>query len=500
MPNPIPISEITRSPIVNVDSFMEITKNKETVRSVDTSTAVSLQEKIFLVHGNKQIPISIEFASKYSLSFRYKEGQGIIHPDEPVKFLLFNNGQSVELGPCRILTDEKQDNHHGRLVFLDDVYDIKSLLEDNKIVNLRSASEDLPFIFARKENIKPEFKFYTADLKYDLQVYQNFLDDLDSQYIDEPEEVRRLIQQAIFKSEKDRFNEFLDKKLDDLNDLVSDFSDEEHHSHGYYFRKQLWNFILCCPIFARSNLKPRGYPGDSLMMKMLYLNDYQGNSTFAKLFHKHGVGHQASQSVRNRIKLVGNLLTTFATNSNVAPPEILRSLSVGSGPAFELQEVIKSARDCQRYHFTLLDQDSSAHSEAAELVHALKEKFDCKVNVDYQKCSVRTMLFSKKLAQRMGQFDFIYSMGLFDYLSTPLAKALLKHLFKLLKPGGEMVIGNFHVSNPSKYYMEYWCDWALFHRTENEMMDILPDVGTVKSSVLFENTRSQMFLHLIKPI
>ena len=478
---------------------MEITKNKNIVQPIDTSTAVSLEERIFLVSGNRRIPISVESTSKYSISFRYKEGQTITHPDEPVNFLLRNNGQSVELGPCRILSDKHQNNHRGRIVFLNDVYDIKCLLEDNKIVKLQSAGKELPFIFARKEKIKPEFKYYVADLKYDLQVYKNFFDDLDSQCADEPEDVRRLIQKAVFKGEAAYFNKFLDQKLDELKDTVSDFSQEEHHSHGFYFRKQLWNFILCCPIFARSNLKPRGYPGDSQMMRMLYLNDYQGDSTFAKLFHKHGVDHPASQSVRNRIKLVGNLLKDFATDSSGTIPKKLRILSVGSGPAFELNEVLKSQRDCQRYHFTLLDQDSAAHSEAAELVFDIEEKCDCKVDVDYQKCSIRTMLFSKKLVQKIGQFDFIYSMGLFDYLAMPVAKALFKHLFKLLEPGGEMVIGNFHVSNPSKYYMEYWCDWALFHRTEEELMDILADCGRVEPSILYENTRSQMFLDVKKP-
>lgn len=473
---------------------------KKDIQPIDTSTEVSIQEKFFLVHGPRLIPIHAECASKYSLFFKYKENHDFAHSKEPVNLLIRNNGQSVELGPCRILPNPAQNDYHGRLVFLRDVYDIKSLLKENKIVNLQSAVKDLPFIFARKEKIKPIFKLYVADLKYDLQVYKNFFDDLDAQYFQEPEEVRKTIQKAIINTEEDKFKQFLGKKLDELEHTVSDFSNEEHQHHGFYFRKQLWNFILCCPIFARTNLKPRGYPGDSETMRMLYLNDYQGDSTFAKLFHKHGVEHPASQSVRNRIKLIANLLDEIGTCGGVSPQKKMDVLSVGSGPAFELEEVIKSAQDSDKYHFTLLDQDALAHAEAADLVNKIEKFFDCNLDVDYLNCSVRTMLFSRKLAKKIGQFDFIYSMGLFDYLAAPVAKAVLNNLFRLLKPGGKMVVGNFHISNPSKYYMEYWCDWALFHRTEEEFVNMLENCESTKISVLFENTRSQMFLHVQKGV
>ena len=477
---------------------METAKKKDRVQPIDSSTEVSIQEKTFLVHGTRQIPIQAECASKYSMFFRYLDGHHYPDSDKPVKLLIRNSGQSIELGPCRILPGPELNGYAGRLVFLNDVYDIQRLLKENKVVHLQSVFDDLPLIFARKENIKPIFKSYVADLKYDLQVYKNLFDDLDSQYYEEPEDVRRSIQKAIISTEEYKFKKFLDQKLNELEITIAEFSREEHQSHGFYFRNQLWNFILCCPIFARTNLKPRGFPGDSEMMRMLYFNNYQGDSTFAKLFHKHGVEHSASQSVRNRINLIANLLDNSPINVGVSPQKKLNVLSVGSGPAFELQKVLKSPQDIEKYHFTLLDQDTIAHSEAADLIQKIEGRFDCKIDVSYIECSVRTMLFSRKLEQKMGQFHFIYSMGLFDYLSTSVAKAVLKNLYRLLKPGGQIVIGNFHISNSSKYYMEYWCDWFLFHRTEEEFMNLLEDSDSAKVSVLFENTRSQMFLHIRK--
>ena len=121
-----------------------------------------------------------------------------------------------------------------------------------------------------------------------------------------------------------------------------------------------------------------------------------------------------------------------------------------------------------------------------------------KIQVDYLNESVRTMLTTPKLDKMWGKFDYIYSMGLFDYLTPPVAKAVMEKLYQILKVGGEMVIGNFHISNPSRYYMEYWLDWVLYYRTEHEFIDLIKNVTSAKSNVLFEDTGSQMFLHVQK--
>ena len=95
-----------------------------------------------------------------------------------------------------------------------------------------------------------------------------------------------------------------------------------------------------------------------------------------------------------------------------------------------------------------------------------------------------------------GKFDYVYSMGLFDYLTPPVAKAVIGKLYQILNGGGEMAIGNFHISNPSRYYMEYWLDWVLYYRTEHDFMDLLMNVSAAEATILFEDTGSQMFLHV----
>ena len=180
-------------------------------------------------------------------------------------------------------------------------------------------------------------------------------------------------------------------------------------------------------------------------------------------------------------------------------PEKYKVLSVGCGPAFELHLILKSPQDCAKYHFTLFDQDAAALSEAADVAAEIDKKIGVSPAIEYVQGSVRLMLFSRQLKQKWGQFHFIYSMGLFDYLNSRVAAAVLDRLYRLLKPGGELVVGNFHVTNPSRYYMQYWGDRYLMHRTEEEFKSLFQNNSGSKVSVLYDNTGSQMFLSIKKP-
>jgi len=448
--------------------------------------------------GQETIPIDAKYASKYSLLIRFLNHKRFADGAEFSKLVIKNNGEEFELGPCRFVSEPNIDGYHGRLIFVCDVYDLGSLFSDNRLVSLQNAFIDLPLVLAHKNNVRQTFKDYTANLSYDLNVYKTLFDDLDAEYSQEPSDIRESVQTAIINTEGKKFIRFLDEKLHELERVVADFSKEEHERHGFYFRKLLWSIIMCSPFMSRTNLKPRGYPGDSVMMRMLYKNEYEGETTFSKLMHKHPLDHPAARAVRNRRKLISQRLMETQMGKSMPSGKKLKVLSVACGPAFELQDILLSPEDCEKYHFTLLDQDRHALYEAAHLIDQIERNLGAKAHVDYLNESVRTMLATSQLREKWGQFDFIYSMGLFDYLTPPVASAVLGKLYQILNPGGTTLIGNFHVSNPSRCYMEYWLDWVLYYRTEEEFIDLLRDAQSAEASVYFEDSGSQMFLQVEK--
>lgn len=458
----------------------------------------ALKIKAHLVKGKEKIPIDAKYNSKYSALIQFLDTNRFIGGTEFSRLVIQVNGERFELGPCQLISAPNIDGYDGRLIFIDDVYDLQRLFSDGRIVKLQNAFVNLPLLLAHKGKTKQSFKDYTADLTYDLNVYKNLFDELDAEYSEEPKDIQESIQRAIIDTEGRKFMHFLDEKLHELEQMVADFSKEEHERHGFYFRRQLWNIIMCSPFTKRTNLKPRGYSGDSEMMRMIYSNDYEGESTFSNLMHKHPLEQPAAEAVRNRRKLIVRMLSNIQNDSPVLPQEKLKVLSVACGAAIEMKDILLSPEDCEKYHFTLLDQDRSALYEAATLVDQMQKNLGAKIEVDYLNASVRTMLATRQLIKEWGQFDFIYSMGLFDYLTPPVATVVLGRLYQLLKPGGDMLIGNFHVSNPSRTYMEYWNDWVIYYRTEEEFVDLLRDVSSMETSISFEDTECQMFLHVKK--
>ena len=443
--------------------------------------------------------VEAKYASRYSLFIRFKKAN-IFSPDEDLKLCLRVNENNHEVGPCRLIDGGDGNAFTQRLVATREIFDFENLLSNQRLTHLQAAFQELPLALARKEMVCQRFRNYTSNLVYDMSLYQDFFDKLDAQYSGEPSEIKAKIQKAIINTVGRDFLDFFNQKLDELSDLVSDFSEEEHQFHGFYFRKHLLKYILMAPFTELCLSKPRGYSGDFEIMNMIYANDYRGNSTLAKLLHKNCVGHRSCQSVRERVALVAETLSNF--QNRLSSPQHagdVKVLSVGCGPAEEIKKIINTSFDSQKYRISLLDQDPAALEAAAATIANVEQNVGSKISVEYLEWSVRTMLFSRKLKQKWGQFDFIYSLGLFDYLATRVAKAVMRRLFDLLAPGGEMLIGNFHVTNPARWYMAYWADWTLIYRTEKQFMHLFENDGSSSAAVFFEKTGCQMFLHIKKP-
>ncbi len=414
--------------------------------------------------------------------------------------------RQVRLGPCRYEAhanggqrrriDDAKLVGHGRLVFTTSLYDFANLWPGGAAIDLKKKLEQLPVMWGRKEAVRPEFRGFTAELVYDLQVYRGIFDEVDRNLVDEPRPVREQVHQVVTDAEYPAFCSLFDAKLAELEAQVKTFTKEEHERHGFYFRKHVWDIILASEFLTRTNLKPRGYAGDSVMMRMVYEDQFRGPTIFSRFVHRHPVQTRAAQAVRNRRALIRDRLEGVA--GAAAGGEPTRVMSVACGPAWELRDLF-SARDAfGRYRYTLLDQDLHALAEARSTVFELQERFGETLQGSLVRESVRTMLRTGNLADRWGQFDFVYSMGLFDYLTTPVARAVLAKLYGLLAPGGELVVGNFHSKNPTRTYMEYWMDWVLVYRDEEEFFDMARNLPGARPTLVFEDTGSQMFLCIRK--
>jgi len=443
------------------------------------------------------LSVEVGYASRISL---YVSFQGETPPDQTTfnRLRLTLEGIKVELTTCRLHVEYTRIGYSGRLIFLEDVYDCRALLFEHKVVNLKGFFQKLPLVIAQKDAVRPEFKDYVSDTLYDLAVWKRFFNEQDRIFANEPIYVADAAQQALLRTEGQEFFRFFDGTLDKLKALVRNYSKEEHERHGYYLRRHAWEFILASEFLKRTNLKPRGYVGDADMMAMTYENQYLGNYVFNRLMHKHPLETPAAQAVRNRRRMIPRVMRDTRSRFPQMGTGGYRILSVACGPAWELQDLFLSPEDFETFHISLLDQDTHALESARVGIRRIEAARDARIRVRYINESVRTMLRTPDLAGKFGgRYHFIYSMGMFDYLTPPVAKVVLRKIFDLLVPEGTLVVGNYHVRNPTRYYMEYWMDWVLYYRTEQDLLDLAQGLNGAPR-VSFEETGAQMFLTLDK--
>jgi extracellular factor (EF) 3-hydroxypalmitic acid methyl ester biosynthesis protein len=452
------------------------------------------------IREGTRVAVTVGAASRISLSVAF--GSGMEPPDGTVFERLVLD--QLERGPaeftaCRFVAEPLREGWAGRLVFLQDVYDLERLFSDGIVANLRAFFSNVELVLEQKRGVRREFKDFVADAVYDFSVQKRFFDEQDRILSEEPPHVAQAAREAILTNEGRKFFAFVDDHLRKLEAVTASFTREEHERHGFYLRRMVWSYILGSAIMKRTNLKPRGYAGDAEIMQMLYENRYEGRYLFNQLMHKHPVETSGGQAVRNRRRLIPQVAREVLARFPRAGTNGFRILSVACGPAWELRDLFLTAEDFERFHCTLLDQDSDALEMAAVGIRKIESMRGIRISVEYLGDSVRTMLRTRDLGGRIGRHHLIYSMGLFDYLTTPVARAVLARLWELVLPGGTLLVGNFHVGCTSRTYMDYWCDWALCYRTEEELLSLTEGVEGAKVSLSFEETRSQMFLRLERP-
>ncbi|MEM9674580.1 MAG: class I SAM-dependent methyltransferase [Bacteroidota bacterium] len=226
--------------------------------------------------------------------------------------------------------------------------------------------------------------------------------------------------------------------------------------------------------------KPFGYAGDFLMIDKIYTHHTANEPEFQvwdEYFHRQA----APQAVRNRKEYFKQLM-----RDRMIGQRSFALLNVASGPARDLAEVYTDLSHPQQLHTTCVDMDKHAIAYAKSL------------NLSY----LPYINFVQKNVLRFHSeqtFNLIWSAGLFDYFDDRLFVTLLRRFRNYLKPGGEIVIGNFNQDhNPSRAYMEIFGDWFLYHRTEQQLVDLATKSGFEhwQLSVNPEPENVNLFLHI----
>lgn len=382
------------------------------------------------------------------------------------------------------------------LMLAEEFIDLDALLKKRKIHVQDDEIRTIRSMLGDFGKIGPQVREYAADFAAGLAVFKLKLDDLDKGMHGESSSMKKSIFQVLEKGIGSEMWQFIDAKIEELDRIMSSHSREEQADMGLYIRSVLWPYLEDAPFLRRVIEKPRGYPGDSMMMQMVYENGYQGNSSFARFLHRHPLRIPSAQAVRNRRGLICNELESFI---EAHPNDTVNVLSVACGPAWEMKDFFASSPHANRIQLFLLDQDEEALQEARQSIIEGGGDPDGG-SVHFVRESVRTLLRrdAAGLFDNV-QFDFVYTMGLFDYLTIPVARALVTRLHELSAAGAQLMIGNYTSESPDRHYMEHIMDWPLLYKSPDEMLGLAAELPeTTERSIGYEESGVQMFLKLKK--
>ena len=260
-----------------------------------------------------------------------------------------------------------------------------------------------------------------------------------------------------------------------------------------FFRAEMKGLLLDAPFFERSYTKPLGYAGDYQMMNQIYAKESLGNSLFGKCLHLYFVSAPESRAVRNRARyLQGQILQIL---KGAQESELVKIMSVASGPAMEIQNLIlENPNEAKKAEFILLDQDLESLEYAQKRLRYLERSKGVKVNIKYIHRSIKSVIAG---GLHLKDFDLIYSAGLFDYFSDPVAQIASQKLFDGIKGGGSLIIGNFNISSPGRITMDMALDWHLIYRSHSELMKLY---GNIADDLHIEQEEESinLFCHLRK--
>jgi extracellular factor (EF) 3-hydroxypalmitic acid methyl ester biosynthesis protein len=219
------------------------------------------------------------------------------------------------------------------------------------------------------------------------------------------------------------------------------------------------------PFTSHGYQKPRGYPGDALLLDWIYrdfrlLETPLAGSPSANLYRQL-IQSPATTAVRWRREQLASHI-----DDQQARKKHARVLAVAAGHLREA-ELSAALKNRGIEELVALDQDaqSLAEVESSYVSQGMP--------ITTLEASIRDVIVGRC---KVSNFDLIYSAGLYDYLEKPVAMRLTSSLWKALNPGGSLLVTNFLEGTIDRAWAEAMMDWWLIYRSPEEIVQLAGEI------------------------
>lgn len=354
----------------------------------------------------------------------------------------------------------------------------------------------------KNSTVTPEFKLVVADMHTLLSDLRRWMEQVELGVRSLPYGDRVQAERETIKKLEVPILPAVAPLLERFENLASSIPPELQPVHRSYIKRQLHPLVLCSPFIYRTFQKPLGYAGDYEMVSMMLRDPYEGSSMFAKVLNRLFLDTAPVVAHRNRIIYLQQRLHK-ETERMAQQGKVARILSLGCGPAHEIQNFLVDDPLCDNADFLLLDFNDETITNTSRELEALRISHHRRTVIKLEKRSVQRILkesTSSGAGFEPASYDIVYCAGLFDYLSDRICRRLLEVLYDLVAPGGLVVATNVDSSNPSRNWMEYVLEWHLVYRDKEGFGKIAPDKVPLEAmNVKADETGVNIFLEVRKP-
>jgi extracellular factor (EF) 3-hydroxypalmitic acid methyl ester biosynthesis protein len=239
------------------------------------------------------------------------------------------------------------------------------------------------------------------------------------------------------------------------------------------------------PLTERAYFKPRGYPGDAVLMDLFYGDERvkafvdEATKLGREIYQKTSNG-SAARSLRRRKEILAAMIDRVSSARSSA-----HVLTLGCGHLREA-ELSSAVKERRVERFVAFDRDP-------DTLRVVREKFG-PLGIETAEGSVNELIEN---AGELGRFDFVYAAGPYDYLNRLTATRLTEALFRCTRPGGLLLVTNFVHGVRDAGYMEAFMDWRLQYRSAGEMYSLcatLPETEVADRRTFAEESGGIVFM------
>lgn len=251
-----------------------------------------------------------------------------------------------------------------------------------------------------------------------------------------------------------------------LEELVAD--EEVMINVRKNFRCLAGPWVYKSGIMKRALEKPRGYPGDYLLLEELY-NNRPTASGIGFYFDKYFLNSPYALAIRQRKNKIRETVQSEISGSK---SDIIRIFDVGSGSCRHIRELPHTAFRRKTVEFSCLDWDS----EALEFCRREVKDLPANVKFSFIRKDIKELVRAKSFSCE--KQDLIYVAGLADFLTERLLKSFLRFFYAMLKPGGKLVLTH---KNREKTFAplapRWFCDLNFIERDKDEITKLIYNCG-----------------------